>query len=72
MYGDFYGDIGCGHRGTLTLWVMITHGLLYVDRMWIPSGFELYYAHTNRFCVVQENIKPEVLKVQTELARSVH
>ena len=25
-------------------------------------------AHTNRFCVVQENIKPEVLKVQTELA----
>ena len=31
-----------------------------------------YYAHTNRFCVVQENIKSEVLKVQTELARSVH
>ena len=31
-----------------------------------------YYAHTNRFCVVQENIKPEVLEVQTELARSVH
>ena len=31
-----------------------------------------YYAHTNRFCVVQENIKPEVFKVQTELARSVH
>ena len=31
-----------------------------------------YYAHTNRFCVVQENIKPEILKVQTELARSVH
>ena len=31
-----------------------------------------YYAHTNRFCVVQENIKPEVLKVLTELARSVH
>ena len=30
------------------------------------------HAHTNRFCVVQENIKPEVLKVQTELARSVH
>ena len=32
---------------------------------------DLYYAHTNRFCfvVVQENIKPEVLKVQTELAR---
>ena len=24
------------------------------------------------FVVVQENIKPEVLKVQTELARSVH
>ena len=34
--------------------------------------FELSYAHTNRFCVVQENIKPEVLEVQTELARSVH
>ena len=32
----------------------------------------LINAHTNRFCVVQENIKPEVLKVQTELARSVH
>ena len=31
-----------------------------------------YYAHTNRFYVVQENIKPEVLEVQTELARSVH
>ena len=29
-------------------------------------------AHTNRFCVAQENIKPEVLEVQTELARSVH
>ena len=29
----------------------------------------LYYAHTNRFFVVQENIKPEVLEVQTELAR---
>ena len=24
----------------------------------------LNYAHTNRFCVVQENIKPEVLKVK--------
>ena len=33
---------------------------------------EMYYAHTNRFCVVQENIKPEVLEVQAELARSVH
>ena len=32
----------------------------------------LYYAHPNRFCVVQENVKPEVLKVQTELWRSVH
>ena len=31
-----------------------------------------FYAHANRFCVVQENIKPEVLKVQTELARTVH
>ena len=31
-----------------------------------------YYPHTNRFCVVQENIKPEVLEVQTEFARSVH
>ena len=31
------------------------------------------YAHTtNRFCVVQENIKPDVLKVRTELARSMH
>ena len=29
------------------------------------------YAHTYRFCVVQENIKPEVLEVQTELAMSV-
>ena len=27
----------------------------------------LSYAHTNRFCVVQENIKPEVLKGQTEV-----
>ena len=36
-------------------------------------SFDIFYhAHTNRFCVVQENIKPEVLKVQTELARSVH
>ena len=31
-----------------------------------------FYAHTNRFYVVQEGTKPEVLKVQTELARSVH
>ena len=31
-----------------------------------------YYAHTNWFCVVQENIRPELLKVQTELVRSVH
>ena len=30
------------------------------------------YAHTNQFCVVQENIIPEVLKVQIELARPVH
>ena len=30
------------------------------------------YAHTNWFCVVKENIKPEVLKVQTKLARSLH
>ena len=30
---------------------------------------KLYYAHTNRFCVAQKNIKPEVLEVQTELAR---
>ena len=27
-----------------------------------------YYAHPKRFCVVQENIKPGVLKVRTELA----
>ena len=33
---------------------------------------EQLYAHTNRFCVVQENIKLEVLKVHTELARFVH
>ena len=33
---------------------------------------EFYYVHTNRFCVAQENIQPEVLKVQPELARSVH
>ena len=32
----------------------------------------LYYVHTNRFCVVQENIKPEVLKVQTKLARALY
>ena len=33
----------------------------------------MYYAHTNRFCVVQENVKPEVLKYRpTSLARSVH
>ena len=38
----------------------------------MASGVMKFYAHTNRFCVVQENIKPEVLKVQTELARSVH
>ena len=31
-----------------------------------------YNVHTNQFGVVQENVKPEVLKVQTELARSVH
>ena len=30
-----------------------------------------YYGHTNRFCVVQKNMKPEVLEVQTELASSV-
>ena len=29
------------------------------------------HAQTNRFCIVQENVEPEVLKVQTELARSV-
>ena len=29
--------------------------------------FALYYAHTNWFCVAQENIKTSVLKVQTEL-----
>ena len=34
-----------------------------------PSHF---YTHTNLFCVVQKSIKPEVFKVQTELARSVH
>ena len=27
---------------------------------------------TNRFYVIQEGVKPKVLKVQTELARSVH
>ena len=41
-----------------------------------PDGQALvrgvYHAHTNRFCVVQENMKPDVLEVQTELARSVH
>ena len=32
-----------------------------------------YVMHnTNRFCVVQEYMKPEVLEVQTELARSIH
>ena len=30
-----------------------------------------YYGHTNRFCAVQGNIKPEVLKVQTELTGHV-
>ena len=30
------------------------------------------YTHTNWFCFVQENIKVEVLKVQTKRARSVH
>ena len=33
-----------------------------------------FYTHTTRFCVIgviQENIEHEVLKVQTELARSV-
>ena len=33
---------------------------------------QLYCAHTNGFCVLHENMKPDVLKVQTELARSVH
>ena len=28
-----------------------------------------YHAHTSRFRIVQENIKPEVLKVQIELGR---
>ena len=28
--------------------------------------------YTHAFCVVQVNVKPEVLEVQTELARSVH
>ena len=32
----------------------------------------LRYAHTNGLCVVQENVKPKVIKVQTELARSEH
>ena len=31
-----------------------------------------YSTHTNRVCVVQENVKPDVLKLQTELAWSVH
>ena len=38
----------------------------------IRMKYQPYYAHTNRFCVVQENIKPEILRVQIELARSVH
>ena len=38
----------------------------------IATLYGLPNAHTNRFCVVQEDIKPEVLKVPTELARSVH
>ena len=29
----------------------------------------LLYTHTNQFCVVQANIKPEALKVQTEHTR---
>ena len=32
----------------------------------------LCYAHTNRFYTVQENTKPDVLKVQTELARALY
>ena len=31
-----------------------------------------YFANANRFSVVRENIKSEVLKEQTELARSLH
>ena len=38
----------------------------------VRKYFLEYYAHTNRFCVVQENIKPEVLEIQTELARFLH
>ena len=35
-------------------------------------GMLCYYAHTNRFCVAQENSKPEVLKVSTKIASSAH
>lgn len=49
---------------------MIIH--LILDCIDIVRQFQQHYAHTNRFCVVKENIKPEVLKVQTQLARSVH
>ena len=39
-------------------------------KLWTDApGNELDYAHTNQLCVVQENIKTEVLRVQTELAR---
>ena len=35
-----------------------------------PIGMD--YAHSNWFCVAKANIKPDVFKVQTELARCVH
>ena len=41
------------------------------DYTMTPQQFQVTiwdYSHTNSFCVAQENIKPEVLKVQTELA----
>ena len=49
------------------MWQII-HTYTYIQR---PGAIK-DYAHTSRFCVLQENIKPEVLKVQTVLARSMH
>ena len=51
--------------------LMVLPSLLNPFRCTIVAKREnsIYYAHTNRFRVVQEHIKPEVLKVQTELSK---
>ena len=73
--------LGCGQLGKNCLaskYYIASEQLLFCEKgnnrsiILLFALFLLCAAHTNRFCVVQENIKPEVLKVQTELARSVN